>query len=129
MSITKPGLCHHITRIIQFSLLVDYFGIQYVGRENAQHLIDALEQDYTVSKYWTGGLYCGITLKWDYENRHIDLSVPVYIKDVLHNYQHPIPRLPRYAPHNWTSRLYGQRIKYAPLPLDCPIACRPDYPK
>jgi hypothetical protein len=38
-----------------------------VGKEHAHHLIDALEKYYTISKDWTDGLYCGITLKWDYE--------------------------------------------------------------
>jgi hypothetical protein len=59
----NPRQIYGATRPIQFTLVVDYFGIQYVGQEHAQHLIDALETDYTVSKYWTGGLYCGITLK------------------------------------------------------------------
>jgi hypothetical protein len=75
-----------------------------------------LETDYTVSKDWTGGLYCGITLKWDNENKHVDLFISGYIKDALHKYQHPIPNLTKYAPHNWTIPAYDQRIHYAPLP-------------
>jgi hypothetical protein len=61
-----PGLWRHVNRPIQFTLVVDDFGVQYVGREHAQHLIYAPETEYTVSKDWTGALYCGITLKWDY---------------------------------------------------------------
>jgi hypothetical protein len=87
------GLWHHVTRPIQFNLVVDDFGVQYAGKEHAQHLIDALETDYTVSKDCTGGLYCGITLKWYYENKHVDLSMSGYIKDALHKYQHPMPNL------------------------------------
>jgi hypothetical protein len=71
-----PGLWRHVTRPIQFTLVVDDFGVQYVGKEHAQHLIDALEADYTVSKYWTGGLYYGITLKCNYMSKHVDLSMP-----------------------------------------------------
>jgi hypothetical protein len=51
-----PGLWFHVTHPIQFTLVVDDFGVQYVGKDHAQHLIDALEIDYTVSKDWTGGL-------------------------------------------------------------------------
>jgi hypothetical protein len=87
-----------------------------VGKEHAQHLIDALEADFTVSKYWTGGLYCGITLKWNYVSKHVELSMPGYVKDALHKFQHPLPKRPQYAPHNWTIPAYGQRIQYAPLP-------------
>jgi hypothetical protein len=39
-----------------------------------------------------------------------------YIKDALHKFQHPMPKRPQYAPHNWTVPAYGQRIQYAPLP-------------
>jgi hypothetical protein len=50
--------------------------VSNMWEKNAQHLFDALETDYPVSKDWTVGLYCGITLKWDYENKHVDLSMP-----------------------------------------------------
>jgi hypothetical protein len=46
-----PGIWRHVTRPIQFTLVVDDFGVKYKGKEHAQHLIDALETDYTVSKY------------------------------------------------------------------------------
>jgi hypothetical protein len=43
-----PGLWRHVTRPIQFTLVVDDFGVQYVDKAHAQHLIDALETDHTV---------------------------------------------------------------------------------
>jgi hypothetical protein len=46
-----PGLWRHVTRPIHFNLVVYDFGVQYVGKENAQHLIDALETDYTVMSF------------------------------------------------------------------------------
>jgi hypothetical protein len=93
-----------------------------VGKEHAQQLIDDLETNYTVSKDWTGGLHCVLTLKWDYSNKHVDLSMPGYIKDALHKFQHPLPKRPQYAPHTWTVPDYGQRIQYAPLPDATPPA-------
>jgi hypothetical protein len=80
------------------------------------HLIAALETDYTVSKYWTGGLYCGITLHWDYANKLVNLSMPGYIKDALHKFQHPLPKRTQYVPHNLTVLAYGQCVQYAPPP-------------
>jgi hypothetical protein len=117
-----PGLWRHVTRPIQFTLVVDDFGVQYVGAEHAHHLIAALETNFTVSKDWTGGLYCGITLNWDYANKHVDLSMPGYIKYALHKFRHPLPKRPQYAPHNWMVPAYGQRIQYAPLPFAAPPA-------
>jgi hypothetical protein len=117
-----PGIWKHVTHPIQFTIVVDYFGVKYVGAEHAHHLIAALETDYIVSKDCTGCLYCGITLNWDYANKHVDLSMPGYIKDSLHKFQHPLPKCPQYAPHNWTVPAYGQRIQYAPLPDAAPPA-------
>jgi hypothetical protein len=90
------------------------------------NLISALKTDYTVSKDWTGSLYCGITLNWDYANKHVDLSMPGYIKDALHKFQHPLPKRPQYAPHNWTVPDYGQCIQCAPLPDAAPPATAAD---
>ena len=38
-----PGLFRHSTRPISFCLVVDDFGIKYVGTENAEHLIATLK--------------------------------------------------------------------------------------
>jgi hypothetical protein len=44
-----PGLWKHATRDVHFSPVVDNFGVKYVGKENAQHLVDALASLYEVS--------------------------------------------------------------------------------
>jgi hypothetical protein len=51
-----PGLWTHSTRNITFTLLVDDFGIKYTNRDNAIHLLTALEELYTVTTDWTGSL-------------------------------------------------------------------------
>jgi hypothetical protein len=96
---STPGLWAHDTLPVTFSLVVDDFGVTYEGLANEHHLIKDLEQHYTVSKDWTGGLYCGITLHWNYRHRHVDLSMPGYITSMLHKYQHPPSKRPQYAPH------------------------------
>jgi hypothetical protein len=78
--------------------MVDDFGVKYEGLANAHHLINALEQHYTVSKDWTGGLYCGITLHWYYLLQHVDLSMPGYITSMLQKYQHPPSKRPPIRP-------------------------------
>ncbi|MCP4748318.1 MAG: hypothetical protein GY874_19600, partial [Desulfobacteraceae bacterium] len=42
-----PGLWKHVTRPISFTLVVDDFGIKYVGKEHLGHLLAAIKQDYT----------------------------------------------------------------------------------
>jgi hypothetical protein len=54
-----PGELRHVTHPIQITLVVDDFGVKHMEKERAQHLLDALETEFTVSKDWTGGIYCG----------------------------------------------------------------------
>jgi hypothetical protein len=113
---STPRLWAHETLPVTFSLVVDDFGVQYEGVSNVHHLINALEQHYTVLKDWAGGQYFSITLHWDYLHHHLDLSMPVYATTMIHKYQHPPSKGPQYAPRTWTEPAYGQRIQYAPPP-------------
>jgi hypothetical protein len=77
-----PGLWSHTFRPICFALVVNDFGVKYVGRKHAEHLLQALRRNYeAISCNWNGELFCGITLKWDYDNRTVDLSMPKYIEE------------------------------------------------
>jgi hypothetical protein len=69
------GLCTHQTRPISFCLVVDDFGINYAGKEHAQHIINVLQQKYTVDTPWSGALYVGLHLKGDYVQRTVDISM------------------------------------------------------
>ncbi len=44
-----PGLWTHETRQTCFTLVVNIFAIKFTKMENAQHLIEALKQDYTIT--------------------------------------------------------------------------------
>ena len=39
-----PGMWTHITRPIQFTLVVDGFGVKYTRRKDAEHLLGILEK-------------------------------------------------------------------------------------
>ena len=62
------GFWTHETRPIQFSLVVDDFGVKYVGDEHAQHLISVLRENYEITEDWAGKKYLGLDLEWDYKN-------------------------------------------------------------
>ena len=51
---TNPGLWPHTWQPIQFVLIVDDFGIGYVGKQHAQHLQKFLEDHYTITMEWEG---------------------------------------------------------------------------
>jgi endonuclease I len=76
-------LWRHDTKPVTFTLVVDDFGIKYSGKENADHLLDALKESYEVTKDWAGKLYCGIPLDWYYKYKTVDLSMLGYIANAL----------------------------------------------
>ena len=41
----KPGLWKHNSLPIQFTLIVDSFGVKYIDEENVLHLVNALKQN------------------------------------------------------------------------------------
>ena len=43
-----PGLWTHKWRPICFSLVVDDFGVKYVGKEHADHLVSVIKENYEV---------------------------------------------------------------------------------
>ena len=78
-----PGIWKHITRSTIFTLCVDDFGVKYVNDDDAHHLINAIKQNFKCSVDWNGNYYLGLTLNWDYTNRHVGISMPGYIKATL----------------------------------------------
>ena len=112
-----PGLWKHVSRPIAFSLVVDDFGVKYVGKENADHLVSAITKYYPLSEDWKGELYCGISLKWDYDKRELDFGMPGYIKKALAKYLHEAPKKPQHSPYPVVPRKYGAAAQ-DPLPVD-----------
>ena len=70
-----------MTRPVQFSLFVDDFSVKYVGKENAQNLINAIKSEgYKLSVDWSRSKYCGITLQWDYNMQNLTILMPGYVQ-------------------------------------------------
>ena len=55
---TTPGLWRQIWRPVQFVLIVDDFGVEYIGRKHADHLIGVLNHHYEMSDDWEGKTFC-----------------------------------------------------------------------
>ena len=52
-----PALWKHTTKPIIFSLVVDDFGVKYIKKENADHLVQAVQKLNTITIDWTGYLF------------------------------------------------------------------------
>jgi hypothetical protein len=88
----RHGLWKHETCLVWFSLVVDGFGIKYMGRKNVEHLMASIKKKCEFSSDRTGSAYCWLKIDWDYANGMVDLYMPGHIKAALHKYQHPAPR-------------------------------------
>jgi hypothetical protein len=114
------GLWRHTPRPVTFKLVVDDFGEKYVGKDNVDHLLNALNENYEVTEDGEGKLYCGISLEWDYSNGTVDLSIPGYIENTLHKFQHNKPDRPQYAPYPTRTPQYGSKAQLTLEVVDSP---------
>ena len=116
-----PGFWTHTWRPISFSLVVDDFGVKYVGKKHADHLIKALKEDYEIEEDWEGRKYVGLTFDWDYDKREVHLSVPGYVPKALHRFQHIAPKHRQQQPHKHNIPNYGAKQQFAKIESDEPI--------
>ena len=103
---------------IDFTLVVNDFGVGYEENEHALHLLQTLRKYYeAVSVDWKGTFYCGITLEWDYRQRTCELSMPGYVQQAVNKFQHGIksPNKAIDAPHPYKA------TKKQGLPMTQPI--------
>jgi hypothetical protein len=49
-----PGYWQHNWRPISFTLVVDDFGVKYINKDDVEHLMSILKQDYTIDTDWEG---------------------------------------------------------------------------
>ena len=63
----KPELWKINSWNTRLTIVLHNFGIKYKIMDNDNHIIQALQKYYQVEVYWTGGLYCGVKLEWNYE--------------------------------------------------------------
>jgi hypothetical protein len=65
-AISTPGLWHHKWRPIQFRLIVDDFGIEYVGLEHFTFLPDILKKFHGIQYNMAGNKFAGMDIEWNY---------------------------------------------------------------
>jgi hypothetical protein len=108
-----PGLWLHKTRPISFTLVVDDFAVKYIDKQHAEHLRNAPFRTYELTTDWAATVYSGMTLKWDFEKRTCDISMPGYVSNVLSKFQHDSPKQPQHTPSRYVTPVYGTKTQYA----------------
>jgi hypothetical protein len=93
-----------------FTLIVDDFGVEYVGKQHALHLRDTIKAHYDITENWQGSLYSGINLNWNYTKRTCRLTMDDYIANVLTKYDHPRPTKPVLSPYKAATISFGAKV-------------------
>ena len=90
---------------------MEIFGIKYVDRQHAKHLMNTLKEEYTIPQDRAGTRYIGITIDWDYEQQEVNISMPGYIEDALTRFKHAHLRTPQDQPHPHVPPNYGATLQ------------------
>ena len=108
-----PGFWKHDWRPISFTLVVDDFGVKYVGKEHAQHLLETINADYETSHEWEGTRYIGLTIEWDYVGKYVHISMPDYCEKACQRFKHEAPKKRQDQPYPHVETKYGAKQQYA----------------
>ena len=108
-----PCLRRHKWRPVLFSLIVDDFGVEYVGKHQAYHLLNALKENYEFTVNDKGNLYAVSNLTWDYFKRTCRLTMENYITNLRSKFNHPNPKKSQHSPYRHTPIICGSKVQYA----------------
>ena len=96
----------------------DDFGLKYVGKEHARHLISVLKYHYDISEDWEGKKYVGLAFDRDYKKKRVRVFMPGYVDHTLIRFKHGTPRRAQDQPYQHTVPTYGARQQFVVAP-DC----------
>ena len=95
------------------TLIVDDFGVKYIGKDYPDHLFMSLRKYYDkFTVYWYGSLYCVISLEWNYQERCVNLSMTNYIETLINKFQYQPSNKTQYSPFPWFKPNYGGSKQY-----------------
>ena len=89
------------------------FPLSYSRKVDANHLLKSLWEDYEITEDWTGEKYLVLTVKWDYLNINVSVSMPGYVKPALLKFQRKATTKPQDAPHRLKQPTYGAKTHYS----------------
>ena len=102
------GMREHIKRTTKYCLYVNNFDVKYFSKEDGEHLLYALQNDYKVTKDWEDKLFCSLAIDWHYGQGYVDISMPKYIKDSIKRFQHEFCARNQFSPHEHTPPIFGE---------------------
>ena len=58
-----------------------------------------------------------MTIKWNYEQSYVKISIPEYVKNILHKFQQQSLAKPQHAPYRFTAPIFFQSIQQT-IPIE-----------
>ena len=103
-------LFRHESKGIEFSLIVDDFGISYDSKESAEHLLSVLREKYPITVDHEGKKYAGFDIAFDYDrkSRKVELSMKGYVAAALKRFN-ICPTTNTYSPEYFHPVNYGSK--------------------
>ena len=96
----------------KFCLYKIDFGIKYPPTDYADHIINSLQEKYSITTDWEGKNFWGLTLDWNYEAGYADMEMSGYTLNELNRLQHTSKVSPQYSPHHPTGFKYFTPVKW-----------------
>ena len=93
----------HKTRRTKCCLCVDDFGVKYFNKDDADHFLESLKKDYTISTDLEGRNFLRLKIDWNYKEEYVDVSMPKYVKKrliVSNILNQKDPNMPRISIHS-----------------------------
>ena len=94
-----------------FTLVVDDFGVKYVDKEDSEHLMSVLKQNYEATEDWAGERYIGMHLRWDYSGEKGTFGSARVRRKALREFLHEHPRQKQYSPFPCAQKKYDKEAQ------------------
>jgi hypothetical protein len=107
---TTLGLWKHKWWPIQFCLIFNNFGVEYVGIEHFNHLLAILQQYHQVQTNMAGNKIAGL----NFPSKRVRIDMKSYVNDLLLSLNWPMPKKPQHLPFTATPNAYVQNTQYMP---------------
>ncbi len=118
---TIPGFWTHKTRPTTFTLVVDDFAIKIMSEDYANHLINILKKDHTITVDREVTKYIGLTIEWDYDNGKVQhIHMPGYLDRAMTRFKHKISTKVQNSPHRHIKVKYGAKKQYIDKEVEPP---------
>ena len=103
-----PLLWRHVWHPILFKLIINDFGIGYVGFYHSDHIMSVLKMYYeNITTYLEGLLYWVIIMKWDDAKWYFNISIPGYLNNAIHQFNNEKPKNSQHKVYPSPQRTYG----------------------